>query len=908
MRLQRCKRVAKAILLGACLLVAPAVTDRVFDDAARRSDPSVSGEGPELEAGPAERQTVDRYYPATHADVASTRHRMLLEGSSAFWPASPGAPSLRWSLVGPRGIYDNGSGFYYSGRILSIATDPTDSAIVYAGSARGGIWVTRNGGGSWRAVGKTIPNPAIGAIAVNPSDRSVWAGTGELGQTGIGGTSFSVQGTYLYKSYDFGDSWYQVIGFPFISSGVVTRIAFDVEHPSDIYVATDKGLYKSTDSGGRFSQIRLGMISDVLVRPLPGLSHVLCADMSLWSGPPGVYLSVNGGQRFASTNLPGAVPAQIGRMQLAQCAYQPKVAYVSISTPAGVGYGIWRTSSFGASNSWQRRTLPTGCCWGQGWYDQALAVSPTNPNRVYLGWIARSVFVSNDRAGSWTPSATGVHEDLHNFAFDPNDAETMYHASDGGIFKSSDAGVNWTNMGGQGITAQQIYYLTPDPEDPSREWIGTQDTGASYGHDDFGGYTGFACCDGGEVAFAGNNLYMTLTGLGTSSAPSPYTIQTSPRGSTFSMSPFTRGLNPVLTLPPMPIKYNGTNLYTFANNTVFQTTGTALPWAGTGGPGFAITAMSVASNGAVYAGGNGPFGSLIMSYSRGFWTSPSTSPRSDRNVIGFAIGSTCGTVQTAYVCLSGISGSRIYRTRDTGLSWTNATGDMVNGVNISCLLVDPSDDETVYAGTDLGIYYTGNGGSQWSKVSRGLPLVPFVTALAWRPNLDKMLVGTYGRGVWEARVNSQPIAALHGWWSGGYGDNFATRDLDWRGCVGESRSPDYGWVRVEGKLYTTSGTTGTTPLYRWYGQQLQDNVVTADPAWGPGTVHQPDYKYVRAEGYIYRPDVTPPTGAVGLYTWYSPGRGDYFTTSHPTWVGNPGDTRGPDYTCIRKEGYLLADE
>lgn len=408
---------------------------------------------------------------------------------------------------------------------------------------------------------------------------------------------------------------------------------------------------------------------------------------------------------------------------------------------------------------------------------------------------------------------------------------------------------------------------------------------------------------------AGNNVYMTLTGLyeGTPPKPSSRTIQTSPRGASLSWSPFTQGLNPVGTLPPMPIKYNGTNLYTFADDTVYRTTGTALPWISTGGPGFGITAISVASNGVVYAGGSGPFGPVIRCYARGGWTSPSTPPESDHKLISFAIGSTCGTVQTAYVCLSGISGSRIFRSGDTGLSWTDATGDMEEGVNISCLLVDPSDDETVYAGTDLGVYYTDNGGSQWAKVSRDLPMVPFVTALAWRPNLDKIVVGTYGRGIWEARVKSQPIAELHGWWSGGYGDNFATRDLDWRGCSGESRSPDYGWVRVEGRLYTTR-PKGTIPLYRWYSQQLPDNVLTTDAAWGPGTVHQPDYQYVRAEGYIYRPDVTPPAGAVGLYTWYSPGRGDYFTTSHPTWVGNPGDTHSPDYTCIRKEGYLLAAE
>lgn len=286
MRFQRCTVVAAAVLLGACLLVAPAVTNLVFEDAADRSDPSSSGGQSVRESGPPERTTVDRYYPATHAEVAAMRHRMLLEGSPAFWPASPAAPSIRWSLLGPRGIYVDVNGFYYSGRIRSIATDTTDSAIVYAGSARGGIWVTRNGGVNWRAVGTTIENPAIGAIAVNASDRSVWAGTGEFYQTGIGGTSFSVLGAYLYKSVDFGTHWTRVSGFPDLFGGVVTRIAFDAEHPSDIYVATSEGLYKSTNFGGWFNRIRVGVISDVLVWPHTGQSYVLAADMGIGGGAP----------------------------------------------------------------------------------------------------------------------------------------------------------------------------------------------------------------------------------------------------------------------------------------------------------------------------------------------------------------------------------------------------------------------------------------------------------------------------------------------------------------------------------------------------------------------------------------------------------------------------------------------
>lgn len=884
---------ASAILLGTLVASVLGIRRLAVDEGA----PATSALQQRV-AGP-EGGGMDRYFPASLSEVAATRHRLLEAGDPAFEPSSPSTPNLRWAQVGPLGIREPTVGYYYSGRIISIAADTQSSSILYAGSARGGIWRTRDGGASWRAVFATIPNPAIGAIAVNPADRTVWAGTGEFsGGVGAPGTSFSVRGTYLYKSENFGGGWWRVDNFPFIDDGSVTRIAFDSRHPEHIYVATDGGLYKSEDGGDSFDLIRDGVISDVLVRPRAGLSQVLCADMSV----PGVFMSQDDGESFRPTSLPGAVASQLGRMQLASCASQPDIVYVSVSTPGGAGYGLWRTANFGIR--WYQRTLPGGCCGGQGSYDQALGVSPTDRDRVYLGWIDRTSFVSIDGARSWNRS-NGIHEDLHNFAFDPNDANTVYHVSDGGVFKSTDGGVTWGNMGGHSINAHQVYYVTPDPKDPAAEWIGTQDDGVARGHTDTGEFSGVTCCDGGDIAFAGNNAYVTLTGLGGGALP--FTIQTSPLGGAYSWSAFTQGLTPVGSFPPMTITYNGTNFYTFAGAQVYRTNGTALPWGNLSGPGFSINTIAVASNGVVYAGGNSSAGATLKVRSTQVWTTPALAPRPDRNVIGFGIGSTCGTAQTAYVCLSGIDGARIYRSDDTGSTWNDATGNLPYGVNVSCLLVDPLDDDIVYAGTDLGIYNSEDGGDRWLKVSRGLPTISFVTALAWRPELDRLLIGTYGRGVWQATVKKSPVADLSGWWSGGYGDNFATRDLNWRGCAGATRSPDYGWVRVEGRLFTTGSNSGTLPLYHWFSPGRQDNYVTTDPAWAgsTGSTHTPDYQFVRTEGFIYSPDQTPPADSLGLYTWYSPSRGDYFTTSHPTWVGRPGDTRSPDYVCQRVEGYLL---
>jgi hypothetical protein len=140
----------------------------------------------------------------------------------------------------------------------------------------------------------------------------------------------------------------------------------------------------------------------------------------------------------------------------------------------------------------------------------------------------------------------------------------------------------------------------------------------------------------------------------------------------------------------------------------------------------------------------------------------------------------------------------------------------------------------------------------------------------------------------------------------------------WMGNPGETRSPDYGFVREEGWVFNPAKPppAGTIPLYSWYSPARRDNFVTSSPGWigylkGHGgdpeypSFRSPDYSFVRLEGYIYPPDVPPPPGTVPLYGWYSNGRGDNYATSMPAWAGSPGDVRSPDYGFVRLEGYLI---
>ncbi len=95
-------------------------------------------------------------------------------------PAAGGA----WSPLGPAPL-TNGrvQGFLnapVSGRATAVAVVPTNSNIVYLGTAQGGVWRSTNGGSSWTNIFDSALSLSIGAVAVAPSNPSiVYVGTGE---------------------------------------------------------------------------------------------------------------------------------------------------------------------------------------------------------------------------------------------------------------------------------------------------------------------------------------------------------------------------------------------------------------------------------------------------------------------------------------------------------------------------------------------------------------------------------------------------------------------------------------------------------------------------------------------------------------------------------------------------------
>ncbi|HRW09474.1 MAG TPA: hypothetical protein P5121_30440, partial [Caldilineaceae bacterium] len=158
-----------------------------------------------------------------------------------------------------------------------------------------------------------------------------------------------------------------------------------------------------------------------------------------------------------------------------------------------------------------------------------------------------------------------------------------------------------------------------------------------------------------------------------------------------------------------------------------------------------------------------------------------------------------------------------------------------------------------------------------------------------------------------SRDPNDPFIPLYSWWSADRADNAAFTTTDWAGAIGDRRTPDYSLYRIEGLVAhpNTPPTAELLPLYHWFSPSRGDHFVTTDPAWEgyPGDpMRTPDYEPLGRIGYLYNEDGL---GRVPLHSWYDHARGDNFITSQRSWIGAPGDTRGPNYGYVRLEGYAL---
>ncbi len=432
-----------------------------------------------------------------------------------------------------------------------------------------------------------------------------------------------------------------------------------------------------------------------------------------------------------------------------------------------------------------------GFCGQQCFYDIPIALSPTDPDVILIGGSANGtcsrVFARSTDGGA-TFSApgsadAGLHADAHAIAFAPSDPSIVYEANDGGIYKSLDGGASWASLN-SGVSATQFYSVATHPLDGLFTLGGTQDNGTnwlqpggSWFRADYG--------DGGAVVIDQNatdmtnvrmyHTYFTLRAslvayvraTNTSRATDGQWEMVGNGANGIALTEYCDYLAPLVRGPGTPF-----NTIYFATDRLHRSvdggsTNPTVSQAPINGVGVPITAVAIAasddsirlvatSNTNVVSGGSVNvriMGTVTGSNVLQDWTSPAM-PLS-KYVARVAIDPTNPDI--AYVCFGGFGipdGHHLWKTSNlrTGSPTWVPSGSGLPDVPLNALEVDSQEPSRLWAGTDIGVFASEDGGLSWSPYTTGMPVVA-VFGMSLQPSQRILRIATYGRGIWDRAVD-----------------------------------------------------------------------------------------------------------------------------------------------------------
>ena len=325
----------------------------------------------------------------------------------------------------------------YGGTFVSLAIDPVNPQIVYAGSYGSGVYKSLDGGETWSLTSQGMANLYVYSLAIDPSNSSIiYAGT--------------YRGK-IYKSTNGGQSW------SWSSSGIqdqaiVYSIAIDPQSPNIIYAAT-RGV--STNGSAP------------------------------WNGV--VYKSINSGLNWVPCleNLGGS-----GVQDWAYSVIVNPHAHKQVLLATHEN-GPYRSDDYGSESSWNSIDNGIGDFSGRS---IVISPQPENANIYYYGvWHVDTIYKSNNAAASWLRVNRGLtYQHVYSVTIDPLNVNNVFLSTFvNGIIKTTDGSASWQSGG---LPIDHIYTVAINPETPGQMLAGTsgdgvfrsQDSGITWNHSNTG--------------------------------------------------------------------------------------------------------------------------------------------------------------------------------------------------------------------------------------------------------------------------------------------------------------------------------------------------------------------------------------------------------------------------------------
>ena len=728
--------------------------------------------------------------------------KMPVSGASAMVidPAAPirakaadsASRDLRWTNIGPTKANFARNGVTLnvtdSGRINAIATNPSNPSTIYIAVSGGGLWKSTDGGAFWQAKTETLGTLSIGTVEMDPNDPNVlYLGLGDFSDgTGLGVVKMTGGGDYWEEPVLLGDS------------SSVRDIEVAPANSNIVIVATNNGIYRSTDAGKSYALV-----------PLSGLSGSPSVWTIAYAGGNSFVVSLEGtptggssteGQIWRSTDNGASWTKGTGvthangvhRISLASAPSNRSVIYAMASkTPTDSSTrpdldlaSIYKSTDGGQNwvdvgrlgdGSYKAYTNPNDdqlnledLLNGQGWYNHAIVVSPTNPNVAYFGGALLSVKTS-DGGGSFSVLTDWlgdfgmpyVHADFHAAHIASNG--TLYFGTDGGLFMSSNGGASFTATLNEGIVSHLVYHACSTPANPNFVIAGLQDNGTRQRESNTSVFNQTIGGDGFGCFVSPTNANLMLGSLYYERIQ-----KSSDGGNTYAQSctgiaecgkkDGTATFHTVI--KDWAGDATGNTVYTYSAKVVYRSTNFAGSWTALGSTGLPtdlfIRGLAVAKTSGTSPNNDNVVG-IVANSGRVYltadggtsWTRAANPGNNGLSMSSIAFDPVDRNIVYVTSVAADASRTHVWRSTNFGTSWAAIDGNgFPAGIPVNSITVDPVVRTTLYAATHLGVYRSLDSGTNWERLGSFLPLVN-VTDIALSADGNQVRAATFGRGIWE---------------------------------------------------------------------------------------------------------------------------------------------------------------
>lgn len=640
-----------------------------------------------------------------------------------------------WMPIGPFTHTNTGSWSSGQGRVNVIVKDPNNPSTFYVGAPAGGIWKSTDAGLTWNTTTDNLPQIGVSGIAVDVNNSNIiYIATGD----DDAGDSYSVG---VMKSTDGGQTWNTTGLNPGNSPSSMNDIYMHPSNSNILWVATNSGVFKTTDAGVTWSnQNSLGGSNGTAGLNIKDIKiHPTNPDIIYAASSSRIYKSTNGGESFSlvSSGLPNN---GVSRYVIDVTPANPNVVYALAADNSYNFLGLYKSSDSANSFTNVASSLTVGDIFEspQAWYDMAMTVSDTNENEVYTGvlniWKTTDSGATFTKINNWSSpfSSSYTHADIHFLRF--FDGE-LFAGTDGGFYKSSNGGTSFTDLTA-GMQISQFYRISVSKQSSSKMVGGLQDNGGhAFSNGQWQNYYG---ADGMDTAIDPNNsnLYYGFTQNGgglyysTNAGASLTGSVSAPAGESGNW------------ITPLAMSANG-ELFSGYNSLYKLQGGSWTAVSPSFGTNIDVLEIDEINPNNIYVGTNS---SLYKSTDNGVTFNFTYSFSS--NITSIEVNNTDNNI--IYVTTSGVAG-QVYKSVDGGINFTSISTGLPNVTKNSIKHQALHTKNPLFLGTSLGVYRYDDDTLMWELFNNNLPNVS-VRDIEINLIDNNITAATYGRGIWQSSI------------------------------------------------------------------------------------------------------------------------------------------------------------